>query len=190
MLVLVSFLIQSLSRCRLPLHVETCCKMSPKHIKVAAVQTAPVAFDLEKSIEKISRFTAEAAKAGAHLVVFPYVLIHAYQGPKLIRCREGFLSAYPWRYAFDATIGAREPRGRQWYAKYYNSAISLSSPEFDTLRAIAETNQVLLSVGIIEKDEVGGATLYCTSVLIGNDGKLLSSHRKVLHVPLKSALRG
>ena len=25
--------------------------------------------------------------------------------------REGFLSAYPWRYAFDATIGARELRG-------------------------------------------------------------------------------
>lgn len=24
---------------------------------------------------------------------------------------EAFLSAYPWRYAFDATIGTREPRG-------------------------------------------------------------------------------
>src|SRR5438128_1716121 len=107
-------------------------------------------------------------------------------------CREGFLSAYPWRYAFDATIGAREPRGkfhrnpetcetlsqsgRKWYAKYYNSAISLSSPEFDTLRGLAEKNGVFLSVGIIEKD---GATLYCTAVLIDRTGKLLSSHRKV-----------
>lgn len=66
--------------------------------------------------------------------------------------------------------------GRKWYAKYYNSSISTSSPEFDTLRAIAENNNVFLSVGIIEKD---GATLYCTAVLIDRQGKLLSTHRKV-----------
>ncbi|KAH7084121.1 carbon-nitrogen hydrolase [Paraphoma chrysanthemicola] len=133
-------------------------------VKVAAVQAAPVAFDLEKSIERIAHFTAEAAQSGADLVVFP----------------EGFLSAYPWRYAFDVTIGAREPRGRKWYAKYHDSAISLTSPEFDTVRAIAEKNEVFLSIGIIEKDEVGGTTLYCTAVLIGKDGVLLSSHRKLI----------
>lgn len=92
-------------------------------------------------------------------------------------CSEGFLSAYPWRYEFDNTIGAREPRGRNWYARYYISAIGLSSTEFDTLRSVAETNNVFLSIGIIEKD---GATLYCTAVLIGRDGALLSSHRKLI----------
>lgn len=131
---------------------------------VAAVQAAPAAFDLTKSIEKLSKFTTEAAEAGADLVVFP----------------EGFLSAYPWRYAFDATIGAREPRGRKWYAKYYDSAISILSPEFDTLRNIAKKNKVFLSIGIIEKDEFGGSTLYCTAVLIGKDGKHLSTHRKLI----------
>jgi|TARA_R110002003_G_scaffold2874_1_gene24688 predicted amidohydrolase len=40
-------------------------------VKVAAVQAAPVAFDLVKSIEKIAKFTAEAAQSGANLVVFP-----------------------------------------------------------------------------------------------------------------------
>ncbi|ORY15438.1 putative nitrilase [Clohesyomyces aquaticus] len=133
----------------------------PKIIKVAAVQAAPVCFNLEKSLEKLSRLTAEAAGNGADLVAFP----------------EGFLSAYPWRYAFDATIGAREPRGRKWYAKYYNSSISISSPEFVTLCGIAEKNKVTLSVGVIEKD---GATLYCTAVLIDRDGKLLSTHRKLI----------
>ncbi|KAJ9498188.1 Nitrilase [Exophiala xenobiotica] len=81
--------------------------------KVAAVQAAPVAFDLEASIRKLERFTRTASEAGADLVVFP----------------EGFLSAYPWRYAFDATIGAREPRGRQWYARYHRSAVAIPSPE-------------------------------------------------------------
>jgi predicted amidohydrolase len=89
------------------------------------------------------------------------------------------LSAYPWRYAFDATIGAREPRGRRWFAKYYDSAISISSPEFAKLRDIAEENNVFLYIGIIEKVENGGGTLYCTGVLIGKNGELLSSHRKV-----------
>lgn len=63
--------------------------MRTQPVKVAAVQTAPVSFNLEKSIKKIATYTAETASNGADLAVFP----------------EGFLSAYPWHYAFDATIG-------------------------------------------------------------------------------------
>lgn len=74
--------------------------------------------------------------------------------------------------AAEFAIGA----GRKWYAKYYDSSVAIPSPEFDVLRAAASANTVLLSAGIIEKD---GATLYCTSVLIGEDGTLLSKHRKV-----------
>jgi nitrilase len=46
--------------------------MTSKIVKVAAVQAAPVSFDLEKSLEKVAKFTAEAAGSGADLVVFPY----------------------------------------------------------------------------------------------------------------------
>lgn len=67
-----------------------------KSVKVAAVQAAPVSFDLVASLKKVEALTLEAASQGAQLVAFP----------------EGFLSAYPWRYAFDATIGTREARGR------------------------------------------------------------------------------
>lgn len=42
-------------------------------VKVAAVQAAPVSFDLEKSLEKLVRLTETAAAAGANLVAFPYV---------------------------------------------------------------------------------------------------------------------
>ncbi|TVY26863.1 Bifunctional nitrilase/nitrile hydratase [Lachnellula hyalina] len=133
----------------------------PKTLQVAAVQASPVSFDLQLSLNKLQKLAAEAASAGAELIVFP----------------EAFLSAYPWRYAFDATIGTREPRGRIWYAKYYDSAVAIPSPEFDVLRDTAERNKIMLSVGIIEKE---GGTLYCTAVLIGKDGKLLTHHRKLI----------
>lgn len=130
-------------------------------VKVAAVQAAPEAFDLVKSISKVETFTQQAASEGADLVVFP----------------EAFLSAYPWRYAFDATIGSREPRGRTWYARYYNSSVAIPSPELDALSNIARSSAVLLQIGIIERD---GATLYCTSLLLGRDGEILSRHRKLI----------
>lgn len=42
-----------------------------KTLRVAAVQAAPVGFDLEMSLKKLGSLTAEAALAGANLVVFP-----------------------------------------------------------------------------------------------------------------------
>ncbi|KAI0166167.1 carbon-nitrogen hydrolase [Xylariaceae sp. FL1272] len=130
-------------------------------VRVAAVQAAPVSFDLEKSLEKLLTLTAEAAQEGAELVVFP----------------EGFLSAYPWRYAFDATIGAREQRGRAWYRKYYDSAVKVPSPEVDTIAKAARTHNVYIQVGIIEKDE---GTLYCSALLLGRNGSVLLKHRKLI----------
>lgn len=69
--------------------------------------------------------------------------------------------------------------GRKWFAKYHRSAIAIPSPEFDRLRSIAQKNKVLLSVGVIEKE---GGTLYCSAVLIDQDGVLLYNHRKVCSV--------
>ncbi len=40
-------------------------------VKVAAVQAAPVSFDLHGSLKKVEKFTTQAAHAGADLVVFP-----------------------------------------------------------------------------------------------------------------------
>jgi nitrilase len=40
-------------------------------VVVAAIQAAPVSFNLPKSLEKLVGLTAQAAAAGADLVVFP-----------------------------------------------------------------------------------------------------------------------
>ncbi|KAI0389247.1 carbon-nitrogen hydrolase [Xylariaceae sp. FL0594] len=136
-----------------------------KTVRVAVVQAAPVSFDLTKSLEKLVRLTAVAAGGGgggvADLIVFP----------------EAFLSAYPWRYAFDATIGAREQRGREWYRKYYDSSVAIPSPETDIIAEAARAHNVYLEVGVIEKE---GGTLYCTALLFGRDGSILLKHRKLI----------
>lgn len=46
-------------------------KRMSKTVKIAAVQAAPVAFDVAESLSRVAHFTAEAAEAGADLVVFP-----------------------------------------------------------------------------------------------------------------------
>ena len=68
--------------------------MSP--FVAAVVQDAPVVFDSTATLEKVRGLTAEAAGAGAKLVVFP----------------EAFVSAYPKGLDFGARVGMRSPKGR------------------------------------------------------------------------------
>ena len=44
----------------------------------AVVQNAPVVFDTAATLDKIDSLTAEAAKTGARLVVFPEAFVSAY----------------------------------------------------------------------------------------------------------------
>lgn len=43
----------------------------PAIVKVAAVQAAPVSFDLVESLKKLSKLACEAASNGARIVAFP-----------------------------------------------------------------------------------------------------------------------
>lgn len=45
--------------------------MTSRIVKIAAVQAAPVSFDLKASLAKLSELTVRAASSGADLVVFP-----------------------------------------------------------------------------------------------------------------------
>jgi len=46
--------------------------------RVAVVQAAPVAFDLEATLGKVERVTAECAEGGAELVLFPEAFVSCY----------------------------------------------------------------------------------------------------------------
>jgi nitrilase len=130
-------------------------------VTAAVVQAAPVAFDLEATLEKVERLTAGAAGGGAALVVFP----------------EAFVSCYPRGITFGATVGARSPEGRAWFRRYWESSVDVPGPVVDRLGAIARKHGVHLVIGVIERD---GGTLYCAALFLGPDGALLGKHRKLM----------
>ncbi|KAF6234068.1 hypothetical protein HO173_007898 [Letharia columbiana] len=53
--------------------------------------------------------------------------------------------------------------------KYYDAAVAIPSPVFETLARTARENHVFLSLGIVEKE---GGTPYYTAFLLYRDGML------------------
>jgi len=129
--------------------------------KVAVVQASPVVFDRERTIEKLSALTHEAAKQGAKLVLFP----------------EAFISAYPRGLDFGAVVGSRTDAGREDFRRYWESSVDVPGPAFDHLSQTAHSNNVYLVVGVIERD---AGTLYCTVLFFAPDGAFLGKHRKLM----------
>ena len=89
----------------------------------AVVQNAPVVFDTAATLSKIDSLTADAAKTGARLVVFP----------------EAFVSAYPKGLDFGARVGMRTAEGRETFRRYFDSAIDVPGPATDALSKTAKT---------------------------------------------------
>jgi nitrilase len=129
--------------------------------KVAVVQAASVAFDLERSLQKAEALAADAASQGARLVVFP----------------EAFLSAYPRGLAFGAVVGSRSDAGREEYRRYWESSVDVPGPAVSRLSGVARDNRMDLVMGVVERDD---GTLYCSVLFFAPDGTYLGKHRKVM----------
>ncbi|MEO7083714.1 MAG: nitrilase-related carbon-nitrogen hydrolase [Gemmatimonadaceae bacterium] len=128
---------------------------------VAVVQAAPVAFDVCRTLEKTRDLSADAARIGAKLALFP----------------EAFISAYPRGLDFGSVVGSRTAEGREQFRIYHESAIDVPGEHVDALAAIARDNQMHLAIGVIERD---GGTLYCTVLFFSPRGDFLGKHRKLM----------
>jgi predicted amidohydrolase len=128
-------------------------------VSAAVIQAAPVAFDVDATLEKAEQLAARAS--GADLLVFP----------------EAFVSAYPRGMAFGAVVGSRSDDGRAWFRRYWESSIDVPGPAVDRLGAIARERRAHLVIGVIERD---GGTLYCTALFLSPAGELLGKHRKLM----------
>jgi len=139
--------------------------MEDRKVKVAVVQSAPVLFDKQSAMDKISSSSREAAAQGAELIVFPEV----------------FLPGYPRGLSFGARVGSRTAEGRQDWQRYWNSAIDVPGEEVAVMGELARELGVYLIVGIVERDQsFSRGTLYNTILYIGPSGELLGKHRKLV----------
>jgi nitrilase len=137
----------------------------------AVVQASPVVFDRKRTIDKIADLTADAARGGAKLVVFP----------------EAFVSSYPKGLDFGARVGGRTPVGRDYFKKYWDSAVNIPGAGIDRLAEITGETGVYLVLGVIERD---GGTLYCTVVFFDPDGNYLGKHRKLMPTAMERIVWG
>jgi len=139
--------------------------------KVAVIQAAPVAFDLERSLQKVESLAAQAAAQGARVVLFP----------------EAFLSAYPRGLDFGAVIGSRTEEGREDFRRYWASSVDVPGPAVDRLAQAARDGKIFLVIGVIERD---GGTLYCTALFFSPEGVFLGKHRKLMPTAMERLVWG
>ena len=141
-----------------------------KIVRAAVVQSGPVAFDLDRTLDKTRSLVEQAAK-DSDIVVFP----------------EAFVSGYPKGFDFGTKVGGRTPEGRVWFRRYFESAIDVPGPAVDALGAMARDHSVHLVIGVIER-KVG--TLYCTVLFFAPSGELLGKHRKVMPTAMERIIWG
>jgi nitrilase len=132
--------------------------MSESKVKVAAVQAAPVFLDLEASLDKALALIEKAAADGARLVVFP----------------EAFLPAWPaW---VDEVLPGEDAA---WHLRLLEQSVAVPGPVTDRLGAAARAAGIHLVMGVNEREPHGG-TVYNTILYLGDDGRLLGRHRKLV----------
>src|SRR5260370_10104581 len=130
-------------------------------VKGGVVQAAPVAFNRERTLEKVHTLAGEAASKGARLALFP----------------EAFVSAYPRGLDFGAVVGSRTEKGREDFRRYWESSVDVPGPAVDFLGQVASENRIYLVIGVVERE---GGTLYCSVLFFAPDGSFLGKHRKVM----------
>jgi nitrilase len=133
-------------------------------IRAACVQAEPVVLDRERTLDKLASLTAEAASAGAELVVFP----------------ETFVAVYPSSLWARAFAGWRDPRAKAAFARLAQQAVAVPGPDADRLGEVAREHGVWLVTGINEVDPERPGTVYNSLLYHAPDGSLALHHRKLV----------
>jgi nitrilase len=127
--------------------------------RAACAHVAPVYLDTVATIRKACDIIAEAARAGANLVIFP----------------EGFVPGFPVWTALSAPI-----YNHDYFKRFAASAIRIDGPEIAEIRATAARFGVFVSLGFTEIAEYSVGCLWNANVLIDDHGAVLNNHRKLV----------
>jgi len=129
-------------------------------VKVAAAQVSPIFMNKEATIDKACKTIEEAGRAGAKLIVFS----------------ETFIPGYPyWRGLQPIS------RWSDLMVQYQKNSIRIPSSDTDVLCDASKNADMISVIGCTElSDRKGSETLYNTILFVGNNGKVLGRHRKLM----------
>jgi nitrilase len=133
-------------------------------VTAACVQVEPAILDRAGTLDRVAERTAEAAAAGAGLVVFP----------------ETFVPAYPSSRWARALAGWADPRAKAAFATLARESVEIPGPAADRLGEIAREHGVWLVTGVNEVDPERPGTLYNALLYHAPDGSLALHHRKLV----------
>jgi aliphatic nitrilase len=128
-------------------------------VKVASVHAAPVYLNSAATLQKAIALIGEASRNGAELVAFP----------------ESFIPGFPVWAALWAPIYNHE-----WFKRIASNSILIDGPEIAALSAEAKRLGIFISMGFSESTRASVGCLWNSNVLIGDDGSILSHHRKLV----------
>lgn len=132
--------------------------------RAAIVQRSPAFLDRATCLKLAVAAVAEAASAGAGLVVFP----------------EAFVPGYP-AWVWRLRPGADAALSERLHRALLENSVNLAADDLAPLREAARTHGVSVVVGVNERDgEFSGGTLYNTVVFIDAQGSIVNRHRKLM----------
>ncbi|MEO6487728.1 MAG: carbon-nitrogen hydrolase family protein [Thermoanaerobaculia bacterium] len=138
--------------------------MSALDSRIAIVQRAPAFLDRAECLRMAVNAVAEAAGAGARLIIFPEASIPGYP-------------AWIWRLRPGGDMALSE----RLHRTLLDNAIDLEADELAPLREAAKEHRVTVVCGINERDgEFSRGTLYNTVVTLSPEGTVLNRHRKLM----------
>jgi len=129
------------------------------NFRLAAIQAAPVYFNLDASTEKACELILEAGSKSATIAAFG----------------EGWLPGYP----FHVWIQPSSDLDSTIRAEYIANAVEIPSQTTDRLCGAAKEANVDVVIGIAERDKTTQGTIYCSLLFISNEGEILGWHRKL-----------
>ena len=127
--------------------------------KAAAVHAAPVFLDRAATTEKAVSLIREAAGRGAAFIAFP----------------ETYIPAFPVWSAIWAPIENHDLFGRM-----VEESVFVDGPEIGRVRSEARKLGIFVSIGVSERSAASVGCIWNTNLLIGDDGRVLVHHRKLV----------
>src|SRR6476660_2512763 len=124
-------------------------------VKAAAVQISPVLYSRQGTVEKVIKKIRELGEKGVQFATFPETLIPYY--PYFAFVQPPFMMA-------------------KEHQRLLEESVTVPSPEIQAIAEAAKEANMVVSVGINERD---GGTIYNAQLLFNADGQLIQHRRKL-----------